>query len=104
MRITKVDIPKSSVKDGLEEIKLDKLSSIVLIAGKNGSGKTRILNKIFKKLNKEILTNIMHYFTVKQYIIRENIFKEGEKAEFIYFIRSGEIEVTLIIYYTNSNR
>ena len=46
----------------------------------------------------------MHYFTVKQYIIRENIFKEGEKAEFIYFIRSGEIEVTLIIYYTYSNR
>lgn len=48
MRIKKVDIPKTTdINDGLEHIKMDKLDSIVLIAGKNGSGKTRILNKIF---------------------------------------------------------
>ena len=48
MKITKVEIPKkTSLDDGLETIKMDKLSKVVLIAGKNGSGKTRILNKIF---------------------------------------------------------
>jgi len=48
MRIKKIDIPKTSGNnDGLEHIKMDKLDNIVLIAGKNGSGKTRILNKIF---------------------------------------------------------
>lgn len=52
MRITKIDIPKiKEENDGLEHIKMDKLGSVVLIAGKNGSGKTRILNKIFNTLN-----------------------------------------------------
>jgi predicted ATP-binding protein involved in virulence len=51
MRIKKIDIPKSvDNNDGLEDIKMDKLGNIVLIAGKNGSGKTRILNKIFLTL------------------------------------------------------
>jgi len=48
MKITKVDIPKTpETNDGLEHIKMDRLEGLVLIAGKNGSGKTRILNKIF---------------------------------------------------------
>lgn len=48
MRIKKIDIPKTpDSNDGLEHIKMDKLDSVVLIAGKNGSGKTRILNKVF---------------------------------------------------------
>lgn len=48
MRITTVEIPKATEgNDGLEEIKMIKLDKIVLVAGKNGSGKTRILNKIF---------------------------------------------------------
>ncbi len=48
MRIIKVDIPPTQTNnDGLEEIKMDRLGNVVLIAGKNGSGKTRILNKIF---------------------------------------------------------
>lgn len=52
MRITKVDIPKSDKnQDGLEAIRMDRLEQIVLIAGKNGSGKTRILNKILSTLN-----------------------------------------------------
>ncbi|MEO6904157.1 MAG: AAA family ATPase [Bacteroidia bacterium] len=51
MRIKKIDIPKSTANnDGLEHIKMEKLDNVVLIAGKNGSGKTRILNKIFNTL------------------------------------------------------
>lgn len=51
MKIIKIDIPKSTDNnDGLEYIKMEKLNNIVLIAGKNGSGKTRILNKIFSTL------------------------------------------------------
>jgi ATPase subunit of ABC transporter with duplicated ATPase domains len=52
MRIKKIDIPKTpDDNDGLESIKMDKLGSVVLIAGKNGSGKTRILNKIFDRFS-----------------------------------------------------
>ena len=52
MRITKIEITKTAeTNDGLETIKMDKLSKVVLIAGKNGSGKTRILNKIFNTLS-----------------------------------------------------
>lgn len=48
MRIEKIDIPKTKeLNDGLEHIKMDKLGKVVLITGKNGAGKTRILNKIF---------------------------------------------------------
>lgn len=51
MRITKINIPESNGKaDGLNAIHMDRLNSIVLIAGKNGSGKTRILNKIFSTI------------------------------------------------------
>lgn len=52
MKITKINIPKTAESnDGLETIKMDKLTKVVLIAGKNGSGKTRILNKIFNTLS-----------------------------------------------------
>lgn len=48
MRITKINIPKEEYNgDGLDCIKMDRLSEVVIIAGKNGAGKTRIVNKIF---------------------------------------------------------
>jgi predicted ATPase len=47
MQITKINIPASN---GLEDIKMDKLSNLVLIAGKNGSGKSRILNTIVQTI------------------------------------------------------
>ena len=52
MKIKKVDIPKrDDSDDGLGDIKMDRLEQIVLIAGKNGSGKTRILNKVLENVN-----------------------------------------------------
>lgn len=47
MKITKVNIPEIETKKyGLSHIKMEKLDSIVLIAGKNGSGKSRLLKNI----------------------------------------------------------
>jgi ABC-type cobalamin/Fe3+-siderophores transport system ATPase subunit len=45
MKITTIDIP-TSAEDGLQQIKMSRLGNVVLISGKNGAGKTRILNKI----------------------------------------------------------
>jgi len=54
MKITKIDIPMEDTKKvGLEPIKMDRLGDIVLIAGKNGSGKSRILSKIIEIFNKK---------------------------------------------------
>ncbi|MDI9311805.1 MAG: AAA family ATPase [Limnohabitans sp.] len=54
MKITKVNIPENiGENDGLKDIKMQKLSNLVIIAGKNGSGKTRILNKIFNNFKKK---------------------------------------------------
>lgn len=50
MRITKVNIPKDLIDNGLESIKMDKLGQVVLLAGKNGSGKSRILDLIYNKI------------------------------------------------------
>lgn len=46
MKITKINIPKSSIQNGLDSVKMDRLGQVVLLAGKNGSGKTRLLNLI----------------------------------------------------------
>ncbi|NVO10701.1 MAG: AAA family ATPase [Bacteroidales bacterium] len=47
MKITKIMFDESQTsKMGLREIKLDRLGSVVALIGKNGSGKTRILNFI----------------------------------------------------------
>lgn len=52
MRINKINIAKSQPNnDGLEEIQMSKLGQVVLVAGKNGSGKTRVLNKILGSLS-----------------------------------------------------
>jgi predicted ATPase len=46
MRITSVNIPPSVSNNKLGHIKLDRLGKVVVLAGKNGSGKTRILKTI----------------------------------------------------------
>lgn len=72
MRITTINIPKEHLKDGLEEIKLDRLSDIILIAGKNGSGKTRLLNNI-----KHYLSNKLTIAEISQNKIRIKQQKEN---------------------------
>ena len=46
MKITKINIPKDNINNGLEPVVMHKLGQVVLLAGKNGSGKTRLLNLI----------------------------------------------------------
>jgi predicted ATPase len=46
MRITNVSIPPDDSNNGLAHIKMDKIDHIVLIAGKNGSGKSRLLKTV----------------------------------------------------------
>lgn len=52
MKIKTINIPREDanyeIEDiGLSNIKMEKLQDIVILAGKNGSGKTRILDRIF---------------------------------------------------------
>jgi predicted ATPase len=52
MRITKLVLPTNSFDtSGLEEIIMDKIKPIVLLAGKNGAGKSRFLWKMASYLN-----------------------------------------------------
>ncbi|MDH6356243.1 AAA family ATPase [Parabacteroides sp. PF5-9] len=58
MKITKVNIPTVSLEngipnDGLSPIVMNKLGDIVLLVGKNGSGKSRILKKISSTIQKK---------------------------------------------------
>ena len=53
MRITKVNIPKELIKNGLETVKMHRLGHVVILTGKNGSGKSRLLNLISNTLTKK---------------------------------------------------
>lgn len=50
MRIKSINIPEGDETQGLKTISLHGLSDMVLLAGENGSGKTRILSVIAEKL------------------------------------------------------
>jgi predicted ATPase len=99
MRITKVNIPKSFEDNGIEDIKMDKrpLGKIVLIAGKNGSGKTRLLKKISIalaiKLNKASMEKVMQ--TVKYHenqILNFNEFLEEAKGRLFHNPNNIELQ------------
>jgi ABC-type multidrug transport system ATPase subunit len=62
MKIKSVNIPENFLKKGLNDIRLDRLGDTVIIAGKNGSGKTRFLDIIFNCVNNENMI-----FTSKQF-------------------------------------
>lgn len=46
MSFSKIYIPKELNPNGIEDIDMDRLNQIVVLVGRNGSGKTRILEKI----------------------------------------------------------
>src|SRR5258708_7233067 len=79
MRITKINIPKAAgLNDGLEDIKMNKLGQVVLIAGKNGAGKTRILNKIFDTIkSKPVLSHINNLTATTAQLLRNIEDREG---------------------------
>ncbi|MCL2375169.1 MAG: AAA family ATPase [Firmicutes bacterium] len=56
MKITNVKIPENYFDNGLKEINMDRLGDIVVLAGKNGAGKTRLANTIYNAVNSYILT------------------------------------------------
>ena len=73
MRITKINIPKESINNGIEPVKMHKLGQVVLLAGKNGAGKTRLLN---------LIANTIASKPKKNQIVKipKNIIKEAKQA------------------------
>lgn len=65
MKITKINIPEDT-SIGLKEIKMSRLNNLVLIAGKNGSGKSRLLGKIHSIL--QVKPTIAQFEDKKRYI------------------------------------
>lgn len=53
MRITRVNIPKGKINNGLEDIHMEGMGQVVLLAGKNGAGKSRLLDIIEKVIEKK---------------------------------------------------
>ena len=56
MKITSINIPKDFLEKGLQEININRLGDTVMVAGKNGAGKTRLLNIVYECVNKHIKT------------------------------------------------
>ncbi len=47
MRVTWLDIPKeAAIENGLEPVRMRQLGQVVVLAGPNGSGKTRLMAKL----------------------------------------------------------
>lgn len=65
MRITSVSIPPFLLNNGLEEIRMNKLGNIVILAGKNGSGKSRILNTLMKIFKEKPTVEKIHEVELK---------------------------------------
>ncbi len=53
MRIIKVEIPEEETKNGLKKVSMSKLGQVVVLAGRNGAGKTRLLNLVKDKIREK---------------------------------------------------
>lgn len=69
MKITAIDIPKEYEDNGLHDVRMKNLAQIVLLAGKNGSGKSRLLQKIQNIANERL---IIEDITIAKAQIKEN--------------------------------
>ncbi|WP_353166790.1 AAA family ATPase [Empedobacter brevis] len=74
MKINKINLPESETSNyGLEPIKMDRMSNIVLIAGKNGSGKSRLLNCVKDFISSIPKDNELMLFKRELEIYKENL-------------------------------
>lgn len=72
MKINKISFEESiTSKEGLKEINLDRLGSVVALVGKNGSGKTRILNFIENNFSASLGDFLNHKVSVPPNSIQE---------------------------------
>ena len=70
MKITSVNIAQDDLTLGLSSIKLDRLGNIVMLAGANGAGKSRILSVISNNLMQKPTNTIISQ--AQNNIIRQN--------------------------------
>ena len=81
MRITKINIPKENINNGLEPVKMHKLGQVVLLAGKNGSGKTRLLNLISNTVATKPKKNQIDEATNQIKVYEDEISREKKNIE-----------------------
>jgi len=73
MRITEINIGKEHITDGLKPIIMNRLNQCVLIAGKNGSGKSRLLSIITRVLPQKPKKNDIHNAPIRIKSLEGNI-------------------------------
>ncbi len=100
MRITKVNIPKDKIDNGLEAVKMDRLGQVVMLAGINGAGKTRLLDLIARTIQSK--PGEKHIAESKEQIERcnHNIKTRREQIsglEEIVSLRSGDKKAALVV-------
>jgi len=79
MRITEINIGNEHIKNGLKPIIMNRLNQCVVIAGKNGSGKSRLLSQITRTLNsKPKKNNVQNVHS--QIVVYENNILQSQKA------------------------
>jgi predicted ATPase len=79
MKITNINIPDNHFHTGLKGIKMNRLGDIVILAGKNGSGKTRLLKYISNFLKHSKIKNSEYNKIKEEIIYNENQIKDGNK-------------------------
>jgi len=94
MRITEINIPKEKTNNGLESVKMHRLGQVVLLAGKNGAGKTRLLNLISNTIRSKPTTSILEenkrqIVACNEAINGKNILIKNQEA----IIKSGKISI-----------
>lgn len=72
MKITEVDIPSDGT-DGLQNISMKRIGDMVLIAGQNGSGKSRLLKKIHSSIASKPTNSIIFNHTQQKEQLLGNI-------------------------------
>lgn len=104
MKITKINIPINLIENGLKPIEMQRMGQIVLLTGKNGSGKTRLLNQIMETIeNKpsifdiELAESEIKKLTTKKndLIIKKNKLKEQLKSQSQITLNSSNSDAPL---------